>query len=350
MSGMIGSRASSEGNSLPRVSFILPVRNSEQTLNTALHSLAHQSFSDFDVLIFDDGSKDHTLEIAERYAKQDARFRVVGSDRVGIVEALNRAAEQTDAPFLARMDGDDISHPERLADTLALLDTHPELELAGVLVAGFPETALGPGMARYIDWLNKRVTPEDIARDIFIESPLCHPSVIMRRRAFEAAGGYQDNGGPEDYGLWLRFHCRGFQMAKVPKIRLLWRDSLRRLSRTDDRYARHRFVDLKVEALERMYLSRNGPVTIWGTGKIGRMFSRALARRGYAPVAFIDIDKKRIGRTVHGAPVLDVPRRSSEIPGGLLLAAVGTAGARERIRAHLTGLGLMEHCHFVSIA
>ena len=300
--------------------------------------------------IYDDGSADNTLEIAARFSGRDSRFKIVAGPHLGIVGALVQAIASTDAPFLARMDGDDISHPRRLEETMALLDDRPGVAVASTLVAGFPDGGVGPGMARYIDWLNSRVTATEIARDIFVESPICHPSVIMRRDAYDQVGGYVDDGGPEDYGLWLRFHGYGFQMAKHPAVRFFWRDSRHRLSRTDTRYGRDRFVTAKTAALEELFLGSARTIVIWGAGKIGRMFSRSLATRGFPPAAFIDVDPKKVGRTVHGVPVVGMPSCKADVPGDLILSAVGSEGAREKIRAHLTQLGLREHCHFVSVA
>ena len=85
-------------------------------------------------------------------------------------------------------------------------------------------------------------SPDAIAREIWIESPLAHPSVVMRRTCLERLGGYQDHGWPEDYDLWLRMHLAGERLAKVPEVLLDWREHPARLTRIDSRYAVENFL------------------------------------------------------------------------------------------------------------
>ena len=324
--------------------------NAAATLGEALASLTQQTFSDYDIVVFDDGSEDGTREAARRAAEQDRRIRLVTSRRVGLVQALNRAIALSDAELIARMDADDISHPQRLADQIALLDAKPELALVSCLVKAFPGSAVQEGMERYVAWLNSLVEPEEIAGDMFVESPLCHPSVVMRRRAFDAAGGYVDDGRPEDYGLWLRFYERRLKMEKVRKVRFYWRESGTRLTRTDRRYEAGRFLELKLHTLVNGPLRAHRKVVILGAGRHGRMWSRKLAETGIEVMAFVDVDSGKQGRTVHGAPVLGPGELKQSPPDAFLLAAVGTPDARGQIRAFLGGIGKTEPADFVCVA
>src|SRR5439155_27027436 len=154
------------------------------------------------------------------------------------------------APLVARMDADDVCHPERLAAQLAFLDAHPQVavvasQVEGRTVDGQP---LARGMARYLDWSNGLVEPAAIARDRLIESPVVHPSVVLRRSALER-GGYRDGPFPEDYELWLRLLGRGLSIAKLPRPLLTWREHPARATRRDPRYAARNHRALKVEAL-----------------------------------------------------------------------------------------------------
>jgi hypothetical protein len=266
------------------------------------------------------------------------------------VEALKRAIRASEAPLLARMDGDDISHPERLGRQVALLDRSPGLAAVSCLVHHVPRDRVRGGMARYEAWLNGLVTPEAIARDLFVESPLCHPSVVMRREAYERVDGYLDDGLPEDYGLWLQLAEAGFSFAKVAEVLFYWREGDRRFSRTDPRYGPDRFLALKLRHLTRGYLKGGGPVAIWGAGKIGRQLSRALGRAAIEVAAFVDIDPHKIGHRVHGAPVIPPPRQMRDTGAGVILVAVGTGRARVGIRLYLTGIGLEELRDFVCVA
>ncbi len=313
-------------------------------------SLSAQTFADHEILVFDDGSTDNSLDRVEEAARHDQRVRLVGSERVGLVAALERAIACSDAEFIARMDADDESHPERLTDQVILLDARPELALASCLIRCFPDYVVEGGMRRYENWLNGLVRPTEIARDIFVESPLCHPSVTMRRAAYETAGGYIDDGNPEDYGLWLRFHAHELAMAKVPEVRFYWREHSNRLTRTDERYSPARFIATKSQHLLAGPLRDKTSVAVWGAGQNGRTWSRALRQAGIDVIAFIDVDRDKIGHTMHGAPIVSHEDLRRGIPGDFLLAAVGAPGARARIRSFLNELGLREPEHFICVA
>lgn len=315
-----------------------------------MSSLQHQTFQDHEVLLFDDGSQDRTVDIISETAKRDHRVKLVGVERVGLVDALKRTIGASKAPLIARMDGDDISHPERLARQVAFLDKYPDIAVVSCLVRHFPEERIRGGMARYEAWLNSLVTPDEIARDFFVESPLCHPSVVMRREAYEAVDGYLDDGTPEDYGLWLQLAESGFSFAKVNEVLFYWREGSHRFSRTDSRYHPSRFLELKLRFLKRWYLKGYRAFSIWGAGKLGRRLSRALEQVEINIASFIDIDPKKVGHRVHGALVTPLPNRKNEIGSDIILVAVGNASARQKIRTYLANLGLVELRDFICVA
>jgi hypothetical protein len=248
------------------------------------------------------------------------------------------------------MDGDDISHPRRLERQLALLESRPEVAVAGCRVEHFPKAAVGAGMARYEKWLNSLLSSDEIARDIFVESPLCHPSVVMRREAYDRAGAYLEDGTPEDYGLWLRMNALGFEMAKVDEVLFYWRDSPYRFSRNAEQYRADRFLSLKLRHIKSDYLNGRDTVAIWGAGKTGRRLSRGLERLDVRVASFIDIDPQKVGRRVHGAPVVSLPEKSTDVTAEALLVAVGSASARRQIRGYLTKRGFVELRDFICVA
>jgi hypothetical protein len=177
-----------------------------------------------------------------------------------------------------------------------------------------------------------------------------HPSVLLRRSALEAVGGWQEHGWPEDYDLWLRLVLAGHRLGKVAAPLLLWRDHPRRLTRTDPRYSRLAFLCAKARYLARGFLAGAPAVVIWGAGRVGGQLSRLLQEQGVATRAFVDIDPAAYrGRLRRGRPV--VPPEGLDAHRGLpVLAAVGTRGARRRIRAHLADLGLREGRDFIAVA
>lgn len=320
----------------PPVSVLLPVRNGARTLPSALHSLRRQTLREFELVLVDDGSTDGGVELARRRWGDD--LVVVEPGRVGLVRALRVGLEACGGEVVARMDADDLAHPARLERQARFLEAHPEVDLVASRVELFSEEgAPGAGHQRYVAWQNALLTHEDMARERFVESPLAHPSVAFRRRAVLSVGGYRECGGPEDYDLWLRAFEGGLGFAKLPEVLLRWRDGPRRASRTDPRYAPEAFLRLKAHHLARGPLAGAGRAAIWGAGRVGRRLAHLLEAEGIAVPHFVDVDPRKIdGRRVVGPGALD---RLAGLP---LLAAVGSLGARERIRRAAADAGWVE--------
>lgn len=337
----------------PAVSVLMPCYNAAETLDAALDSLAGQTLVDFEVIAVDDGSTDATLEILTGRAEADQRIRVQSQPHGGIIAALNAGIKSCRSPFIARMDADDHSHPERLARQVTYLDTHPEVAVVGCLVAGFPTGQVRQGFRIYINWLNSLVTDDDIRREMFVESPLAHPSVTFRRRWVEKVGGYQERGWPEDYDLWLRLYLAGARFAKLPEVLLDWREHEDRLTRIDSRYSLENFLRAKAHYLARGPLTGRDAVILWGAGMMGRRLSKHLLRHDVPLVAFIDIDPRKIGRTRRGLPILSPEELDvwwGRFAHPVVLASVGARGARELIRQRLNSIGLREGKDWWSVA
>jgi GT2 family glycosyltransferase len=251
------------------------------------------------------------------------------------------------------MDADDVSVPERLELQAAFLEREAEVAVVGCLVEGFPEDAVREGMRVYLEWLNALRTPEEIARAMYIESPLVHSSVMLRRSWIERVGGYQEHGWPEDYDLWLRLHLAGARFAKVEQMLLRWREHPTRLTWTDGRYAVENFLRAKAHYLCLGPLRGREAVLVWGAGMMGRRFARNLQREGAPLAAFVDIDPRKIGRQRRGCPILapeDLPAWWQQQEHPAVLAAVGSRGARALIRQRLEGFGLAEGSDWWAVA
>lgn len=329
----------------PRVSVVMPCRDAEQTVGPAIRSLLDQTFRDLELVLIDDGSRDGSVRAALEAAVGDARLRVIRLPREGLVAALNAGLEASRGTLVLRMDADDLAPEDRLERQVAWADRHPDWWVIGGLVQCMPREGLTDGMLRYEAWLNSVRTPEEVRRDLFVESPLAHPSVAYRRDRIREIGGYRDGDFPEDYDLWLRVFEAGGAMGKCDGLVLWWRDGPGRLTRTDPRYRSEAFRRLKAQALARTFL-RGGSCQIWGAGPEGRRWRRELRRLGIEVRRFFDIDPRKVGRRLgHGEPVLaleDLPRWR-DCP---LLVAVATPGAREHVRAHLQGLGWVDTVDF----
>ncbi len=234
-----------------------------------------------------------------------------------------------------------------------MLDADPGLAVCASLVEGFPAEQVREGFRIYIDWLNRLITHEAITREIFIESPLAHPSVAFRKRWVEDVGGYQEHGWPEDYDLWLRLNQAGARFAKVPEILVYWREHEARLTRTDSRYSVENFIRAKAHYLCKGPLSDRDGVIVWGAGQMGRRLSKHLEREGAALAAFVDIDPAKIGRERRGCPIIppeELRLWLDRYDHPVVLAAVSSRGARELIRERLSTMGLREGVDWWAVA
>lgn len=332
---------------MPRASILLPFRDAESTLAEALASVLAEDF-DFELVAIDDGSSDRSRSIADGFAQRDARVRVVGLEPSGIVAALNRGLAEARAPVVVRMDGDDVHHAPRIARTTEAL-ADPSVGIVGTQVEILSTATPGDGLVRYVAWQSTILTADDHAREVFVESPLCHPTFAMRTDVLRALGGYRDGPFPEDYDLVLRAHRAGLGLLKLPFVGLSWRHRDGRLTFRDPRYSVDAFRELKITHLEPILAAEPRPLHVWGAGRDGRRFARALLARGVAIDRFIDIDPKKIGRTAYGRPIVsfeDLPAPDR----AFVVVSVGTAGARGLIRAELLARGYREIVDFRCVA
>jgi glycosyltransferase involved in cell wall biosynthesis len=314
-------------------------------LNEALYSLTCQTLSDFEIIAVDDGSTDGTLQMLQALALKDTRLRILPRSHEGIVSTLNAGLELCTALYVARMDADDCAHPERLEKQASFLDAHPEVGVVSCWVAGFPAGQVRQGFTIYMEWLNSLLRNDDIRREIFVESPLPHPSLTIRRELLQQVGGYQDHGWAEDYDLLLRLYLAGARFAKLPEVLLEWREHPQRLTRTDSRYSLENFLRAKAFYLTLGPLAGRDGVIIWGAGMVGRRLGKQLARLGAPLVAYIDIDPRKIGRTRRGLPILPpdaLPNWWGRFANPVILTAVGARGARPLIRQRLIEMGFQE--------
>ena len=325
----------------PQVSVLMPLRDAMVTVEVAIDSVRQQALKEWELIIVDDGSNDGSSGRLDAMATVDSRIRVEHIAPSGIVAALQRGCELARGEWIARMDGDDRMHPQRLAAQLNHARSYPELGVVSCLVE-FGGDA--PGYGDHVDWINRLRSSEEISLRRFVEAPVAHPSVMFRRDLLELHGGYRAGDFPEDYELWLRWLDAGVAFGKVEQTLLVWNDSPSRLSRTDSRYAVERFYEVKCHWLARWlrrHLQTGRRLWLWGAGRVTRRRFDALEREGFGFEGFIDIDPKKAGRHRDGRLVRladDMPSRDE----ACLLVGVGNRGARDKIRAHLNRRGWIE--------
>jgi glycosyltransferase involved in cell wall biosynthesis len=200
----------------PCVSVLMPVYEGERYLDEAIQSILSQTFRDFELIVIDDGSTDGTPEIIERYRRADGRIRAFEQANHGLAATLNRGLELAQGDYVARMDQDDISFPERLAIQVAFMNAHQQVGICGTWIETFD-----PFSHKVL-----RLPTDDatIRSCLLFESVLPHPSVIMRREVLSKAGLFYDEDcmHAEDYDLWVRASRRTV-LANVPEVMLKYR-------------------------------------------------------------------------------------------------------------------------------
>lgn len=183
----------------PLVSVVMPVHNAMPYLNEAIESVLAQSFARFELFIGDDCSEDGSAECIRAYAARDPRIRHGrAKERLGPVGSSNWVAREARMPIVARMDADDVARPDWLAQSLAVLEAHPDAALVGSL---YTLTDAGGRVLRGIDLASLRAPRF---------APIAHSSAVFRKAAFEAAGGYREGSDYfEDVDLYERMNRVG---------------------------------------------------------------------------------------------------------------------------------------------
>jgi len=332
---------------IPSVSVLIPAFNAAATLEVALRSVARQRWADWECLIVDDGSTDRTAAIASDWALRDGRFRVLTIPHGGLVAALNYGVAQCSGLYVARMDADDWMHRARLALQVEHIEA-TGLAAVGCHVRLFPRAHLNAGWRRYEGWLRSIRTAGDVRRELFVESPLVHPTLLVRREILSRFP-YGDRGWPEDYDLLLRLDAAGHRLGVVPRRLLGWRDSPARLSRTHPSCEIDVFASCKANYLASGFLAAHERYVLWGYGATGRALHRALQAHGKRMAYLVEMHPGRIGNRIHGARVVtpdDLPSLEP-LP---LLASVAGAARRAEIRSFLETRGRHELRDFVCVA
>lgn len=330
-----------------RISILLPYRDAAGTLDAAVNSLVAQDLAGWELLLIDNGSTDEGPAIARRWAAHDPRIRLLHEPRTGIAHALNTGLGSAGGAYIARMDADDVSHPERLAKQAAYLEAHPEIGVLGTRTVFTTTVEKSSGMAWYVEWQNAILTPHEHYVKRFVDAPLAHPTVMFRRELVERYGGYSTDPVPEDHELWLRWMDAGVRFAKLPEALLTWNDHAERLSRTHPNYSIDAFFRTKAKWLAR-WIRRQAPdrpVIIAGTSSLCQARTALLETEGIVVTAYTDVRP----RVVPGYPF--IPHDTLPPAGkALIVSFISQRGTGDRIAAYFTGLGLLEGRDFILAA
>lgn len=332
---------------MSRLSILLPFHNAAPTLEAAIASIAEQTFTGWELLLIDNASTDRGPAIAHQWAMQDQRIRVITEPTIGIARALNTALQHAQGRYIARMDADDVSHPDRLAKQVVYMEAHSEIGVLGTRTAFATTVEKSSGMAWFVRWQNAILSPHGHYVKRFVDAPLAHPTVMFRRELVEQYGAYNIGPLPEDHELWLRWMAAGVRFAKLPEELLIWNDHAQRLSRTHANYSVEAFFGTKAKWLAKwLHRKLDGrPVIIAGTSNICRERARLLEAEAIAISAFTDVKPREV-------PGYAFIPHDALPPSGkaFIVSFISQRGTGDRIAEFLDSRSLVEGADFVLAA
>jgi len=332
----------------PLITVLMPVHALTQFTVEAVQSVLSQSHQNIELLIV--GQQDVSELLI--HLPGDTRIRGICREASGVIGASNTGLKHASGEYIARMDSDDVCHPDRIRKQLAFARAQPEMTLIGGRVEIFTHNGtIGEGNQRYQQWLNSLTTNEAIRESCLIELPLPNPSLFAHKDYWTQLTGYREMGWPEDYDLILRTWLRGIPMAKPDATLLRWREHPQRLTRTDNRYSRESFIQAKAWTLTQpeanLGLLEGRAVWICGTGRNARYWHDALIANKASVSGFVELEHARRKTQKRHKPVISYAELEQQRGDALIVTAISNSEARDALRTWLAERGLHAGKDFV---
>lgn len=208
---------------VPKVSVLMTVYNGERHLAKAINSILDQVYKNIEFVIIDDGSTDDSLSIIKSYKNKQIRY--ITQQNQGLMKALNRGIAESSGEFIARMDQDDISHPDRLIKQVAFLQQNGNIAMTGTSFDLINLKGNIIGHSYHLDRSN------DLRIEFLVRNPFGHGTMMIRRKVLEDVGGYDPEQIVEDYELWWRIASK-YEVANLTECLYQWRISPRGMSQS----------------------------------------------------------------------------------------------------------------------
>lgn len=211
-----------------KISILMGIYNCAATLTEAIDSIISQTYTNWQFIICDDGSKDNSYDIAKKYEKMDPdRFVVIKNEsNIGLNSTLNRCLKIADGDYIARMDGDDVCAPTRFQKEVEFLNSHPDYAIVSTYMTTFDENG---------EWGCIKTLEYPQVKDFPTHVPMfCHAPCMIRKEAFMDVGGYTEDKRllrVEDYHLWYKFYAKGYKGYNIPEALYKMRDDRNALHR-----------------------------------------------------------------------------------------------------------------------
>lgn len=283
----------------PLVSILIPFKNVEAYLEECLQSILNQSYDNWEVIAVNDHSIDTSVEIAERFAQKDARFKIYANEERGIITALRKAYQHSAGTYISRMDADDYMANHRIASMVNNLLAHGSGAVALGQVRYFSKTGVNDGYAKYEKWLNELTEKGTNYKEIYKECVIPSPCWMVHKNDFDKCGAFTLDRYPEDYDLAFRFYEQGLYCIPCTQVLHFWRDYETRTSRTSEHYAQNYFLDIKLHYFLKLEFEQTKTLVVWGAGKKGKTIAHLLAKQKINFTWVCD-NPNKIGKDIYG--------------------------------------------------
>lgn len=204
----------------PKVSIIMGIYNCEKTLERAVESIINQSYSNWELIMCDDGSSDETFKIATAYAEEYKNIIVVKNEtNKRLAYTLNHCLKYATGKYIVRMDADDESVKDRIKTQVDFLEEHLEYDVVGTAMQ----------IKDHDTFTYVRKYPEyPMKQEVWQTVPFAHPTIVMRKKAMDSLGGYrvcEETMRAEDLDLWFRFKMKGYNGYNLQQPLYIYQES-----------------------------------------------------------------------------------------------------------------------------
>lgn len=243
---------------MPKISVVMSIYNGEAHLREAVESILNQSFRDFEFITIDDASADGTPAILAEYAKKDGRLRVIRNEaNLGLTKSLNKGIRMSAGVYIARMDADDVSYPDRFKLQTAYLDTHPSCGVVGTWGVEIDENGKMLRTVRF------PATGAELKKTLIKYNPFFHSSIMLRKKALDDVGLYDESWQcAQDYELYFRIVKR-YELANLPLILTAQRRTSQSVTSKKNRRQTLFAIKARIKAIKEGIYPRWAYIYLW---------------------------------------------------------------------------------------
>ncbi len=323
----------------PLISIVTPFKDTAHFIGDCIDSILSQTYTNWELIVVDDGSTDNSFDIVNAYAKQDKRIQLFKNTGSGIIDALRLAFGASTGMYITRMDSDDVMPEHKLETLLNGLLLYGKKHVSTGLVAYFSDRGISDGYKKYEDWLNALTLTGRNYSEIYKECVIASPCWMIHRDDFIAANAFNSDRYPEDYDLTFRFYKQGFKIIPCNTILHYWRDYGTRTSRTHAHYAENTFLDIKLHYFLMLDYDANRTLVVWGAGWKGKTIAKKLIDNNIL-FEWICDNPNKIGKDIYGQKLKPVSFLQN-VKKSQSIVTVANVKAQEEIKTYFKNLDML---------